>query len=161
MDVTTTPPRDLEIWIDGDCAVCRRSRRWCSDRDRAGNLTFRDLHDPGGVEPPAELEELMLKVHVRRADGRVVSGYEAWLVVLSHLPNWKWLAAVGAWPPIRPIGRAAYSLVARWRHRLSRFIEPGLERPPVVDRDRLAQRPVVGDGSDQDVEVELDGPEPR
>ena len=160
MDVTTTPPRDLEIWIDGDCAVCRRSQRWCAARDHGRNLTFRDLHSPGGVEPPAELEDLMHAVHVRRSDGTVATGYDAWLLVLAQLPNWRRLAGFGAWPPVRRIGRFVYSLVARGRHRLSRLIAPGLERPPIVHGNGSAQRPVVGDGCDQDVEVELDGPKP-
>ena len=160
MDVTTTPARDLEVWIDGDCAVCRRSQRWCTARDQGRSLTFRDLHDPDGVEPPADFEDLMHEVHVRRSDGTVATGYDAWLLVLARLPEWRRLAGFGAWPPIRRLGRVVYSVVARWRHRISRFIEPGLEGTPVVHGNGVAQRPVVGDGCDQDVEVELDGPEP-
>lgn len=159
MDVKTTPARDLEVWIDGDCAVCRLSERWCTIRDHERSLTFRDLHDRDGVAPPAEFEDLMHEVHVRRSDGTVATGYDAWLLVLSRLPRWRRLAGLGAWPPMRRIGRAAYSLVARWRHRLSRFIKPELEGTPVVHGNGFAQRPVVGDGRDQDVEVELDGSE--
>jgi predicted DCC family thiol-disulfide oxidoreductase YuxK len=160
MNVTTTPPRDLEVWIDGDCAVCRRSQRWCAARDLGKSLVFRDLHGTAGVEPPADFEKLMREVHVRRTDGTIATGYDAWLLVLSRLPRWRRLAGLGAWPPIRRIGRIVYSFIARRRHRLARFIAPGSEGPPGVHGNGFAERPVAGDGCDQDVEVELDGSEP-
>jgi predicted DCC family thiol-disulfide oxidoreductase YuxK len=124
MGVDSNPSRGLEIWIDGDCTVCRRSQRWCDARDHRRTLIFRDLHNPNGSEPPAALEDLLQEVHVRRSDGTVASGYDAWLFVLDELPRWRRLASLGTWPPIRWIGRIAYSIVARWRHRLSRIVGP-------------------------------------
>ncbi len=113
----------LEVWIDGDCAVCRRSQRWCAARDHDRRLSFTDLHSAGGVEPPADREDMLREVHVRRPDGSVATGYDGWLLVLSELPGWSRLAAVASWSPLRRIGPFFYALVAKSRHRLSRIIK--------------------------------------
>jgi len=118
MDPPTAAAPELEIWIDGDCQVCRRSKRWCVSRDRHDRLEFRDLHDRGHGEPPASLEAMSRSVHVRRADGLVRTGYDAWLEILAALDGWGRLARLGGLPGIRRLGSVLYSIVARNRHRI-------------------------------------------
>jgi predicted DCC family thiol-disulfide oxidoreductase YuxK len=106
----------IEVWIDGECAVCRRSRRWCADRDPDRRIRFVDLHDETDIRPPADQTDLMHRVHVRRADGSIAVGFEGWRAVLGELPGWRWLATASGWPPLSWVGRLGYALVARWRH---------------------------------------------
>ena len=95
MSLTTQDPPVLEIWIDGDCEVCRRSEEWCSARDERRRLRFVDLHAPDSDEPPGSPEAMMRAVHVRHADGTVRTGFDAWRRILAELDGWRWLASGG------------------------------------------------------------------
>jgi len=110
-----TEPR-LEVWIDGDCPVCRRSERWCRSRDRSRRLSFKDLHRD--KDRPAPREELERAVHVRLPDGSVASGFEAWRRILLELQGWRWLGRITALPGLWHVGSLIYSLVAANRRHL-------------------------------------------
>jgi len=105
----------LEIWIDGDCTVCRRSERWCNLRDHRRRLVFRDLHTE--VELPRSRDAMMAAVHLRRLDGSIATGFEAWRAILAELPRWRWIGIVSGWPVLKQIGTVVYSVVAGNRHR--------------------------------------------
>jgi predicted DCC family thiol-disulfide oxidoreductase YuxK len=106
----------LEVWIDGSCAVCRRSERWCRERDHHGRLEFKDLNRD--ADPPASRGRLATSVHVRSADGSVASGFEAWRRILLSLDRWRWLGRITALPGLHQLGSMVYSLIAANRHRL-------------------------------------------
>jgi len=108
----------LEIWIDGDCAVCRRSERWCSVRDQHQRLNFVDFHTHVDDDPPGSHEAMLETVHVRLADGTISTGFEAWRRILYELDGWRWLAQASGLPGIRHLGRVIYSILAQNRHRL-------------------------------------------
>ena len=109
----------LTVLIDGDCAVCRRSERWCTSRDHRRRLRFRDLHRVGPNELPVAEDELTASVHAVRTDGSIVTGFEAWREILATLDGWGWLARVAGLPGVRQLGRMVYSLVASSRHRFA------------------------------------------
>jgi predicted DCC family thiol-disulfide oxidoreductase YuxK len=106
----------LEVWIDGSCKVCRRSERWCRKLDKNERIVFRDLHYE--LDPPAPKERLLEAVHVRRADGVVESGFEAWRQIMLALDRWRWLGRISALPIVRQVGRLVYAAIALNRHRL-------------------------------------------
>ncbi len=118
MSLTTRDPLVLEIWIDGDCEVCRRSEKWCSARDERRRLRFIDLHATDSVDPPGSPEAMIRAVHVRDADGTVRTGFDAWRRILAELDGWRWLAWAAGLPGCRHLGGFAYSLAARNRHRI-------------------------------------------
>ena len=109
----------LEIWIDGDCAVCRRSEQWCSARDPHRRLNFVDFRAPSDDDPPGSRETMAQVVHVRLRDGTVRTGFEAWRQILFELDGWRWLARVSGLPGIKHLGPVIYSILAKNRHRLS------------------------------------------
>lgn len=109
---------NLEIWIDGDCAVCRRSERWCVQRDPNARLTFVDLHAPGREDLPGSREAMIETVHVRHPDGAVSTGFDAWRDILSELDSWRWLARLAGLPGFKQLGPLIYSILARNRHRI-------------------------------------------
>ncbi|MGD8439906.1 MAG: DUF393 domain-containing protein [Holophagae bacterium] len=106
----------LEVWIDGDCPVCRRSERWCRARDRTGRLAFKDLQVD--TDRPVPRDQLERAVHVRLPDGSIAAGFEAWRHILLELDGWRWLGRLTALAGLRHIGSLVYSLVAANRHRL-------------------------------------------
>lgn len=120
MDSPPAHPLVLTILIDGDCAVCRASERWCASRDHHKRLRFQDLREIEHDELPAAEDELMAAVHAIRTDGSVVTGIDAWREILANLDGWGWLARIAGLPGTRQFGRMIYSLLASNRHRLSK-----------------------------------------
>lgn len=108
----------LEIWIDGECAVCRRSEQWCAARDPGARLSFVDLRTADREDLPGSPESMMQTIHVRHPDGEVSTGFDAWREILSELDTWRWLARLTGLPGIKRLGPPIYSILARNRHRI-------------------------------------------
>ncbi len=103
---------------DGDCAFCTRTATWVARR--AGRRAT--------VAPWAELDlaalgltqdQVLTEVWWVDPDGRTVGGHRAVARALRAVGGpWWVLGTVLALPPLGPIARPAYALVARHRHRL-------------------------------------------
>jgi predicted DCC family thiol-disulfide oxidoreductase YuxK len=108
---------DCTVLYNGSCPICSReiaAYRRAADRD-APHLTFRDVTSDATT---GDLDALGLsrdaaarRFHVV-ADGRVLAGLDAFLVLWAALPGWRWLARVLGRPPLRPVAAAAYERVA-------------------------------------------------
>ena len=118
MHLTTENRPTLTVWIDGECAVCRWSERWCSARDPHRRLNFVDFHAPADDDPPGSQGAMAQAVHVRLRDGTVRTGFDAWRQILFELDGWRWLARVSGLPGLRRLGPVIYSILAHNRHRL-------------------------------------------
>jgi predicted DCC family thiol-disulfide oxidoreductase YuxK len=111
------PASTSTVWIDGECSLCTGLRDWAETRDRVGALDFRDFRGAEDRQLPRQRSEHEEQLWVVGADRGPVGGYDAVLEVLRRLPGWSWLAAVGSWSLLLPVGRAVYRLVARHRPR--------------------------------------------
>lgn len=79
---TPDPKRAAEVYFDGGCPLCRREI--AAYRSIAGDdgIRWRDVSVAGGQPAPDLTREAALaRFHVRRADGVLVSGAEAFLSV--------------------------------------------------------------------------------
>lgn len=108
----------LEVWMDGDCGLCQRSRAWCELRDSDARIRFRDFRSTADPDLPLEREDLEESMWVRDESGRLLEGFEAWRVIMNELPGWRWLARLVAAPPLRWLGPPLYRMIARNRRRL-------------------------------------------
>jgi predicted DCC family thiol-disulfide oxidoreductase YuxK len=108
----------LQVWFDGGCALCQRSRSWCETEDDNQRLRFVDYRHVTEGELPVSRHRLEAAMWVRTNEGELFAGFDGWLRILSELPRWRWLARVCGVPPLRWLGPPVYLLVARWRHRL-------------------------------------------
>ena len=112
--------RATQVFYDGECRLCRASREWAERHDCGGRLSFCDLNDPAATASlPLGAEQLRAEMWVRLPNGKLASGFAAWLAVLRSLTRWRLLAAVLGLPPLRWLGPPVYRLVARHRHLLS------------------------------------------
>ena len=118
MEILPHDGQTLDVWMDGECRVCRLSQRWCERRDPNGRVQFRDFRSVDDADLPVARRNLEESMWVRDGDGRVLSGFAAWRRIMAELPGWKWLARLSALPPLRLVGPTLYLLVARNRHRL-------------------------------------------
>ena len=120
------PPDPPVLLYDGTCGFCAESVQLVLRHDRRRTLRFAALQGAFGTGVRARHPEVSRAdsvVWVEPADGanpeRVLLRSDAALRVAAYLGGWFHLARVAAILP-RPVRDAAYDLVARHRHQLSR-----------------------------------------
>jgi predicted DCC family thiol-disulfide oxidoreductase YuxK len=118
-DAATTSEMRTTMYYDGDCPLCRREVAHYRRIDRAGRVRWLDIAtDPEelqalGVSRP----EAMARLHVREANGRLVSGAWAFAAVWEQLPYYRWLSRLVRALHLLPLIDIAYRRFARWRFR--------------------------------------------
>ena len=108
----------LEVWLDGDCPVCRRSKKFCERRIPDGRVRFQDFRIAKDADLPMERRAHEESMWVRDSDGRTIEGFQAWRRIMAEIPGWRWLAALSGLPPARWVGPALYRFIARSRFEL-------------------------------------------
>lgn len=118
METPTDIRQRLDVWMDGNCSLCQRSKAWCETRDRNGRVRFIDFRTASGDELPLTHEEHQTSMWIRDHDGILLEGFAAWRRIMAEIPGWKWLARLGSLPPFTLIGPHLYNLIASNRHNL-------------------------------------------
>ena len=122
MKAPMNPSRAVEIWYDGSCPLCRRSRNWCESQDSNGDLRFRDFRTARDEDLPVTREEAESSMWVHDADGSLFSSFDGWRRILAELPRWRWLAALAGLPPVRWFGQPLYRIIARFRNQFAAWL---------------------------------------
>ena len=109
------------VYFDGGCPVCSREVAMYRRQPGANALQWVDVAHCGPAELGTGLtrEAAMARLHLRRADGSLVSGALAFTGLWRALPQWAWLGRVLGQGPGLWLLEAGYRafLVARrgWR----------------------------------------------
>lgn len=109
------------MYYDGACPVCRREIAHYQGRAGAEAILWVDASScaPEALGPGLTREAALARMHVRGADGSLVSGAAAFAALWRSLPGFRWLGRiVGAWPvaPLAEGGYRAFLLIRRvWR----------------------------------------------
>lgn len=122
--------KDLSVYYDGGCPLCRAEidhYRQCAGADR---LTFIDVGRAAlapALGPDLKRDAALRRFHVRAADGQLVSGAAAFARLWRSLPGWRWLGRlidlrILGVRPVLPIAEAAYRLSLPLRPRLARMV---------------------------------------
>ena len=112
----------LTVLYDGACPLCRREIGVYSGLRPDTPLCFADVSDAALPLPPGTTrEQLLARFHVRRADGELLSGAQAFLALWTVLPGWRWLARAGQLPGAAWAMERVYRLFLRWRPALQRW----------------------------------------
>jgi predicted DCC family thiol-disulfide oxidoreductase YuxK len=117
------PRAQLTVLYDADCGVCRHTARTLRALDARGRLRFTPLQAfvaASAADP--DREALLARLHVRDARGRWYSGGRAARRIAEVIPALLPLALVARLPGAERVADAAYELVARNRHALSRWL---------------------------------------
>ncbi|MBX3733534.1 MAG: DUF393 domain-containing protein [Verrucomicrobiae bacterium] len=117
------------VFFDAICPVCIGIvNRWGGLFRRHGYV-FVPLQEPW-VSPVLGVssEELRREMKLRRRDGVVIGGIEAWRELGRSLPWIRPLVALAGWPVLRPLADAAYRWIAANRYCLG-GVCPGPEGP--------------------------------
>lgn len=118
MDAQAYP---LEFLYDGQCRICLFDVARLRRADRHGRLRFVDVSAAGfdaAAYGPSR-DELLARIHARRADGRLVEGPEVFRLALAAV-GLGWAVAPTRWPGLNCLTEIAYRWFARHRVDLSR-----------------------------------------
>jgi predicted DCC family thiol-disulfide oxidoreductase YuxK len=126
-------PPPLTVLYDGACPLCRREIGIYRELQADTPVCFADVSDAALPLPPGTTrEQLLARFHVRRGDGQLVSGAQAFLALWAALPGWRWLALVGRLPGAPWAMELAYRFFLRFRPTLQRWASrlegPGPDR---------------------------------
>lgn len=112
--------KDIEVFFDGQCPLCRQEMDWLKRRDRLKRIRFTDLHDPtfDAAQLGLTTSQLMAEIHGRLPDGTIISGAEVLRQLYSAI-GFRWAVACSRLTVIRQILEAGYQLFARNRLRLT------------------------------------------
>lgn len=105
----------LTVFYDGACPLCRREIATYRALRPVGvrwvNVAARDA--PAAC--PMDRDALLARFHVRRGDGRMISGARAFILLWRHVPRLRWLGRIAGTPPIPALLEGGYRLFLRAR----------------------------------------------
>lgn len=101
-----------EVFFDGGCPLCTREIAFYRRQDRAHRLVWTDVTGSEGEALPGGLsrEAALARLHVRRADGRLVSGAAAFAEIWRALPGFHLAGRLLGLPPLLWVAEGGYRL---------------------------------------------------
>lgn len=108
-----------QVYYDGLCMVCSREIDHYKRSRGAEGLDFVDITSPSFSPEREGLngKAVHKHMHVRRADGTIVTGVEAFREIWSNLPGFKFLVGPSRLPLVRELldfGYAAFAQIRPW-----------------------------------------------
>jgi predicted DCC family thiol-disulfide oxidoreductase YuxK len=119
--VSIPPAPAATVYYDGACPVCTREMAQYRKARGAECLAFVDVSAAasGSLGPGLTREAALARLHLRRADGTLVSGAAAFAELWRHLPGLAWVGRLAAAPLVLPaleLGYRAFLRIRRlWR----------------------------------------------
>lgn len=99
MDSSNTSKVCSQVYFDGSCPLCKREIAVYKNLKSDQPIEWVDVSATDPTLPPGlDRHELMRRFHARTADGRVVSGAEAFVHIWGQLPGWRVLAHLAKLP---------------------------------------------------------------
>ena len=133
MNPAPEEPPPLTVLYDGACPLCRREIGLYRGLRAHSPVCFADVSDAALPLPPGTTrEQLLARFHVRRRDGQLLNGAQAFLALWAALPGWRWLALAGRLPGAAWAMERLYRLFLRWRPMLQRWARR-LDKPRLHD----------------------------
>ena len=115
-------PPPLTVLYDGGCPLCRREIGVYRGLRPNTPVCFADVSDASLTLPSGTTrQQLLARFHVRRSDGQLLSGAQAFLALWAALPGWRWLARIGRLPGAAWSMECGYRLFLRVRPLLQRW----------------------------------------
>lgn len=134
------------VYYDGGCPLCRAEIATYQCAVGGDSLRWVDAQGCAAAELGSDLERpaALAKLHVRRADGRLVVGAAAFVEIWSALPRWSWLARLARLPGVVPVLDLGYAGFLRLRP-LWRRTPQAIDRLPLGPRRDRRNEADAGD----------------
>jgi demethoxyubiquinone hydroxylase (CLK1/Coq7/Cat5 family) len=116
------PQGALTVFYDGACPLCRREIDLYRRQSGAEALDFVDVNaaPPGTLPQATTRAQLLSRLHVADADGRLLDGAAAFFALWQRLPAWRWLGRLGRLRLVVRVADGIYSGFLRVRPSLQR-----------------------------------------
>ncbi|MGX7708127.1 thiol-disulfide oxidoreductase DCC family protein [Methylobacterium sp. Gmos1] len=121
-------PKDLTVYYDGACPLCRAEighYRACAGAEGVTFVDLATIRDDAALGPGLDRAAALGRFHVREADGRLASGAAAFARLWRQLPAWRWL---GRLVEIRVLGMAPVLRLAEAAYRLFLPLRPHIAK---------------------------------
>lgn len=105
-----TEAQELVVYYDGGCPVCTREIAFYRSRPGADGCNWVDASSsaPEALGPGLTTERALARMHVRRADGMLLSGAAAFAELWRRMPGLRWLGQLLAVPPFGTLAELGY-----------------------------------------------------
>ncbi|MFN7003112.1 MAG: thiol-disulfide oxidoreductase DCC family protein [Roseinatronobacter sp.] len=102
-----------EILYNGRCPICSAEiAQYRKQAERAGApLVFTDLNAADLSDWHLTPDQATRRLHARQ-DGRIISGFPAFLILWRALPRMRWLARLLSLPVLRQLAGFGYNRIA-------------------------------------------------
>lgn len=118
----------VQVYFDGLCHLCSREiehYKKCAGSDAIGFIDITS-DDFDAEQEKLDPQTIHRSLHVRKSNGTVVSGVDAFIEIWTQLPAYGWLAKIIQWKPVRwmaDVGYVVFAKVRPWLPRRKRNCE--------------------------------------
>lgn len=105
-----TYPTTPTVYFDGECPVCSREIAMYRRQPGADAMNWVDVArcKPSDLGADLSRDDALARLHLRRVDGSLVSGAQAFTQMWKNLPRWAWLGKLAGTAPGLWMLEAAY-----------------------------------------------------
>ena len=102
----------VTVYFDGSCPICRREINFYRASKGAEAISWVDISQQTSSHCASDLtcEAALKRFHVRRSDGKLLSGAAAFAELWMALPRFSWIGRIVSYPGIRHVADIAYSI---------------------------------------------------
>ena len=127
---------DARVYFDGACPLCVREIAAYRRSGEGLPIEWVDVSLPTATAPPGfDLAHLKRRFHVTTADGRMLSGAQAFAYLWDSLPGWRHLGRLASLPGVLALLEPLYRgfLVIRpWMQALARAVDVSHLPAPLI-----------------------------
>jgi predicted DCC family thiol-disulfide oxidoreductase YuxK len=107
----------ITVFYDGQCGLCRREIDYYKRIAPQGLFDWHDitLHSDALERLGISYVDALKQLHARDDQGTMHIGVDAFLLIWSVLPRWRWLARIVKMPLIYSTAHFLYRIFANWR----------------------------------------------
>ncbi len=100
----------LTVYYDGSCPICSREIRFYRARPGADGFDWVNVAGDGSevLGPGLSRDAALARMHVRRADGTLLTGAAAFAEMWRHMPGFRVLGAVLSIRPLLAVAELGY-----------------------------------------------------
>ena len=122
MQNTTGEQNALTVYFDGSCPLCRREVAWYKNQRGADAIVWKDVSSANhaSLEQDLHPDDAMRRFHVRKSDGKLISGAIAFAELWRNLPAFKLAGSFVGLPLIRNFAEIVYRLFLKVRPLMQR-----------------------------------------
>ncbi len=126
MPMAETPQSCSTVYYDGACPVCQREIAYYKRKTAGSGVQFVDATscDEGELGSGLQRDMALARLHVRRPDGKLVSGAAAFGEIWRSVPGFRFAGQLAQWGPVTFLLDLVYRCLLKIRPYLQPLLRP-------------------------------------